>query len=188
MFEQSEQPFDFDELANHLVEQGQQVSPSQIHGCLCGLLAAGAAPEAELSLAALSQGMELDLHGELAEQVMSLYSVSAAALGDESFDFHPLLPDDEVDIAQRTESLALWCKGFLTGFALVAAGDDEGASRQVPADSSEVLRDLAAIAEAGVDEDAPEDESEDSYHELVEFIRVAVLNVYMDHLREDGDA
>ena len=39
--------FDFDELADHLLEQGQDASPSTLHGCLCGLLAAGAPAQAE---------------------------------------------------------------------------------------------------------------------------------------------
>ena len=33
---------DFDEIADHLLEQGALVSPSRVHGCLCGLLSAGA--------------------------------------------------------------------------------------------------------------------------------------------------
>ncbi|HDY81761.1 MAG TPA: hypothetical protein ENH48_02245, partial [Halieaceae bacterium] len=51
-------------------------------------------------------------------------------------------------------------------------------------DSSDILKDFAAIAQAAVDEDETEDEdedeAEDSYMELVEYLRFAVLNVYMD--------
>ena len=60
--------FDFEELANHLLEQGQQSSPSALHGCLCGLLAAGAPREGEFCLEALAQALELVLHGDLAGQ------------------------------------------------------------------------------------------------------------------------
>ena len=45
--------FDFDELADHLLEQGLEASPSTLHGCLCGLLAAGAPAEPEAGLALL---------------------------------------------------------------------------------------------------------------------------------------
>ena len=136
--------FDFDELANHLLEQGLDASPSTLHGCLSGLLAAGAAME------------------------------------DEEFDFHPLLPDDEVEIAVRTDELANWCKGFLAGFAQVNQS-------QVGQDSSEILRDLAAIAEASVDEDVEEDESEGSYIEIVEYVRFATLNIYMESRSGEGE-
>ena len=180
--------FDFDELANHLLEQGLETSPSRIHGCLTGLLAAGAARERELALAALADGMDLHLHGELAEQVMGLYAVTAAALTDEEFDFHLLLPDDEVDIQQRTDAMAQWCKGFLAGFALVAASEEEGqAPAAMSADSAEILKDIAAIAEASVDEEAEEEESEQSYFELVEYLRFAVLNVFLDNADSAGE-
>ncbi len=46
--------FDIDELANHLLEQGLESSPSNLHGCLCGLLSAGAPAQAEAGLALMS--------------------------------------------------------------------------------------------------------------------------------------
>ena len=165
--------FDFDELADHLLEQGQDASPSTLHGCLCGLLAAGAPAQAEAGLALLTQALDLDFHGELAAQMMQLYTVTAAAFVDEEFDFHPLLPDDEADIIVRTTSLAAWAGGFLSGFAQVNR-------EQVEGDSSEILRDFAAIAEAEIDEHAEEDESEASYLEVTEYLRFAALNVFMD--------
>jgi hypothetical protein len=171
--------FDFDEIANLLLEQGQEASPAELHGCLSGLLAAGATPEPEVGLDALGQALDLVLHGELADQMMQLYRVTAAALEDEEFDFHPLMPDDDVDIAVRTAALASWCRGFLSGFAHVTAGTDKGGS-PLSTDSSEILRDFAAICEAAVDEDDEEDESEGAYMELIEFARFAALNVYMD--------
>ncbi|MEZ5570204.1 MAG: hypothetical protein R3E54_18010 [Halioglobus sp.] len=68
MFDDPETPgvFDFDELADHLLEQGADVSPAQVHGCLSGLLAAGELGEGERALDALAQGLELEAHGELA--------------------------------------------------------------------------------------------------------------------------
>lgn len=175
--------FDFDELADHLLDQGLDTSPSSLHGCLCGLLAAGAPAEAEAGLALLDQALELSLHGELAGQVLQLYLVTGAAMEDEEFDFHLLLPDDEVDIAARTDELANWCRGFLAGFAQVNQS-------QVDQESSEILKDLTAIAEASVDEDTDEDESEGSYFEIVEYVRFAILNIYMQSRsgqREKGD-
>lgn len=165
--------FDIDELANHLLEQGLDTSPSRIHGCLCGLLAAGAPAQAEAGLALLSQAMDLNPHGELAAQLMQLYQVSAAALEDDEFDFYPLLPDDEVEIEARTAAVADWASGFLAGFAQVNQA-------QVSQDSSEILRDFAAIAEAGVDEGEEEEDAENAFMEIVEYLRFASLNIFMD--------
>ena len=109
---------------------------------------------------------------------MRLYTVTASALIDDEFDFHLLLPDDEVEIDQRTDSLAAWCSGFLAGFALVSADTENGA--KLSADSTEILKDIAQIAQAGVDSEAEEEESEESYFELVEYLRFASMNLYLD--------
>lgn len=169
------EPVDFDEIANHLLEQGLELSPSELHGCLCGLLAAGGPAEPEWGLAAACEALDLNLFGPLAEETLRLYSISALAFEDEEFDFHPLLPDDDAAIAQRTASLGAWCRGFLAGFARGGSSPDALAG-----DSAEAMRDFGEIACAGVDEEAEEEESEESYAELVEYLRFAALNVYLD--------
>jgi len=174
------QAFDFDEVANHLLEQGQQSSPSELHGCLCGLLAGGADATAEAGLAGLGQAMNLDLHGELAALIMELYGVTNAALRDEEFDFYPLLPEDDVAIEERTDALSAWCRGFLAGYA-------QASTAQAGKDTGEILKDIADIAEAGVDSEADEEESENSITEIVEYLRFAALNVFMDNLSNEDD-
>jgi len=170
----NEQPFDFDELANLLLEQGLEISPAQLHGALCGLLAAGASPNVEAGLASVTQALDVDLFGELAAQTMDLYRVSAKALQDDEFDFYPLLPDDAADIELRTESLGAWCRGFLGGYAQASTAVAGG-------DTAEVLSDMSDISEAGLDDEADPEETEGSYAELVEYVRFAVLNIAMDN-------
>lgn len=170
---------DFEEYADHLLEQGLEVCPSRVHGCLCGLLAAGAPDEPDWGLSGVMQALDLVVQGEAAAQTLLLYAHSAAALGSEELDFYPLLPSDDVSIERRAAGLAAWCSGFLAGFAQAAAGGAMAAA--VPAvDSAEVLQDFAAIAEAVSDEATPEEEQEASYTELVEYVRFAALNVYLD--------
>ena len=172
--------FDFEELANQLLEQGQVASPADLHGCIVGLLAAGASPQAEAGLAALHQALDLDLYGELAEQVMALYVATGLALGDDDFDFYPLLLDDSADLVSRTEALAGWARSFLSGYAHASAAVDQPSA--LPGDSSEVLRDLTAIAEADTDDIDEDEESERAYAELTEYIRFAALNAYADRV------
>ena len=180
-------PFDFEELTNLLMDQGQAASPSDLHGCLCGMLAAGASHQAEAGIAGLSQALDLHLHGELAEQVMALYVATAAALESEEFDFYPLLPDDSVDLGNRVSALAEWCRSFLAGYAQASAGTS-GNRDAMPGDSGEILRDLAEIAEVDLDDIAQDEESETDYAELAEYIRFAALNAYADRvLQGSGD-
>ena len=172
--------FDFDEFANHLVDQGMLVSPSQMHGCLCGVLCAGAPTEAEYGLDALSQALDIVMHGELASRIMQLYAVTELAMKDEEFTFLPLLPDDDEEIGLRASALASWCDGFMSGFAYVIAGNEETAAA-LSDDTGEVLRDIAAMAQAHADGEV-EEGAEDSYMELVEYLRAAVVNVFFDSL------
>lgn len=176
----------FDEIANHLLEQGALVSPSRVHGCLSGLLSAGASCQAEFGLDALADVLDLVAHGELADRVLQLYTISGAALRDEEFTFVPLLPDDEVDIAQRAEALADWCNGFLAGFAYVAAGEDAAGST-LSQPSSEALTDIAAFAQLEVGADGHDEDAEGHYTELVEYLRVAVINLFLDNRVEGGE-
>ncbi len=171
--------FDFEEFANHLLEQGLQSSPSEIHGCLTGLLASGAPAEAELALVALNDVLDLSVHGELAAQTMDLYTVTGAALLDEEFDFHPLLPDDETEVAERTIALAGWCSGFLGGLAQGAASLPESAAK-LSKESREILKDIEAFSHADVEEDMDDEEAEESYFEITEYLRFAVLNIHME--------
>jgi len=177
--------FDFDEFADHLVDQGMLVSPSQLHGCLCGVLCAGAPTEAEYGLDALSQALDIVMHGELASRIMQLYTVTEVALKDEEFTFLPLLPDDDEEIGLRTSALASWCDGFMSGFAYVIAGD-EATAAALSQDTGEVLKDVAAMAHAHADDESEED-AEDSYIELVEYLRAAVVNVFLDSLATTED-
>ena len=179
--------FDFDEFADHLVDQGMLVSPSLLHGCLCGILCTGAPTEAEYGLDALSQALDIVMHGELASRIMQLYTVTEVALKDEEFTFLPLLPDDDEEIGLRASALASWCDGFMSGFAYVIAGNEETAAA-LSQDTGEVLKDIAAMAQAHADDESEED-AEDSYIELVEYLRAAVVNVFLDSLAttEDSD-
>jgi len=173
--------FDFEALANQLLEQGLTASPADLHGCIVGLLAAGAGHEADAGVAALHESLDVYLHGELAEQVLALYQATAGALADDEFDFYPLLLDDSADLASRTAALASWCRSFLSGYAHASAATGQQLSA-LPQDSSEVLRDLAAIAEADTDDIEEDEDSERAYAELTEYIRFAALNAYADRL------
>ena len=179
--------FDFEELANQLLEQGLSASPAELHGCLCGLLVAGAPAEAEAGLAGLCHALDLEVYGELAEQVMALYVSTARALQDDELGFHLLLLDDGAGLASRTSALAAWCRSFLSGYAQVSAvatGQPVSQSQDI----TEILSDLAAIAEVDLEEVTEDEESEKNYAELVEYIRFAALNAYAENAMDDRGA
>lgn len=181
-----EQPLDFDDLANLLLEQGAQDSPSWLHGGVCGVLAGGGPQEADFCLSAVSQALHTEIHGAVADYCLRLVSVTSAALSDEQFDFHLFLPDDEESMDQRLESMGDWCRGFLAGFAFSVRSPEGDA---LGSESAEILKDMAAIAEVNPkeEEEDEEEEAERSYFELTEYLRFACLNLFLEGENQRAD-
>ncbi len=183
-FHIDEQPLDFDEFANQLLEQGAEHSPSHLHGGICGVLAGGGKQDPEYCLAGVAQVLDMDIHGELAGNCLRLSEITLAALRDEEFDFHLFLPDDDTDIGERVTALSHWCSAFLMGFALAVA---QPGAAPLADETSEILKDISAMAEAGLDDEADEDDAEGDFFELTEYLRFATLNLFTDHMRPDAE-
>ena len=180
-----EQALDFDDVANQLLEQGADQSPAHLHGAISGVLAGAGARDPDYCLAAVSQALELDIHGELADSCLRLAELSLNTMADEELDFHPFLPDDEVEIEQRVQALADWCSGLLSGYALAVV---EPATGGLGEEIAEVLKDVTAIAEATVDAEIDAEESENQFFELTEYLRFAARSLFMDAMADDRDA
>ena len=174
-----EQPQDFDDYANHLLEQGLQQSPSLVHGGICALQVADVKREAEHYLELLEEALDIDFQGGLAEASLQLIAATELALADDEYEFHLFLPDDETELSLRVQALADWCAGFVAAYALTAA-QGQGLAEEV----AEVLRDVAAISDAGFDDETDEQEAESNYFEITEYLRFAVLNVYLDAVEQ----
>ena len=180
----TEQALDYDEFSNQLFEQGLADTPASLHGAMCGAMAAGGEREPDYYLAAVSQALDLDLHGALAELCLRLVRTTQTALADEEFDFQLFLPDDEVDITIRVAAVGDWCTSFMAGFALLIAQTDPAG---LDDETAEILKDMSAIAgvDADVDVDTgeeDEEEAEHSYFEITEYLRVATMNLYLERL------
>lgn len=139
----------------------------EAHGTLVGALCAGD-----------SFGLQ-DWFGEVfpegrpgaAQQGMQeLYRWTREALAAGELRFVPVLPDDDAPVAERAQALGEFCQGFLYGLGTSALPDPEALPTQV----AEIVRDIGAITHVGVDPDESDEENEQAYAELVEFVRVGV--------------
>lgn len=161
---------DFDYAENAL--QGE--NPAETHGRLCGWLCADATVDPQGWIAAISSELSVDESRvqEAEELLRELFTATVSQLDDEDWRFSLLLPDDEESLSKRAWSLACWCRGFLTGLGLGGVGHH----RALPATVQEFLRDLLAISQLDSDISA-ENEDEESFMELVEYLRIGVLLV-----------
>lgn len=171
---------DFDQVADLFLLEGIDLPPSQWHGCITGLLVTGQRSDDLLAL--MGHALKESISGDLMVATEQASSASLRALRDPDYGFMPLIPDEDDEIELRSEGLASWCEGFLQGFA---AGVE--AAEQMSSESAEILRDLAQIARVEVSDYDDEAQQEDDLIELVEYVRMVVINLFQAYADEDED-
>lgn len=181
----TQQPL-YDDWADFLLHIQAIVTPAELHGMLCGRLSGGQRLSEADWVSAAVQFMDLidtALDDDNRQRLVLLYEETLANLSDMNRPLDLLLPADELSLRQRIDALAGWCEGFLHG--LGASGLSGGS--ELPPEVAEALRDFAQIAQANMDEDEAED-NEQYYAELVEYVRVAVLTLFVELNAVDAEA
>ncbi|ANF81411.1 hypothetical protein A3K93_03845 [Acinetobacter sp. NCu2D-2] len=144
-------------------------SPSELHGLLTGIVCITQAPTREEWQQILET---LDIP-ELDDETLELLTTEAEdvfhSLSEDELDYLPLLPDDEHLLQDRVQALADWCAGVVLGFGLAS-----GHIRDDEREWIEHLQDVAAVEFEDSDND---DEGEESYQELYEFVRLIPVSL-----------
>jgi len=166
----------FGELEDTLQAYDATAGAAEAHGALCGALAAVAAFDADAwigeLLAAEDGGPEALRLRNLLE---TLVAETQAALAGPDLEFRPLLPEDEEPLERRVAALADWCAGFLYG---IGTGGLAPGAAAVPAAVEEVVRDFGEISRASIDAEESEESNEESYAEIVEYLRAGTQLAY----------
>jgi uncharacterized protein len=151
---------------------GLGASPPELHGALCGWLAAGGADlQAWPAQVLADDALPTPEAGSVLDQ---LRLASAAQLEDRSFAFELLLEADDAPLVQRSAAVFDWCRGFLGGFGLAG-----GSTTTLSEEGAEALADIARLA-AAHPQDEGDDEDEAALVEIEEFVRVATLLLHGD--------
>jgi len=167
-------------IRSKLVEIEAPLSVSEYHGHLIGrhvggheiVGSAGMQMIAELTAAPLPRLLQDSEYWK--QHMQSLVSNFET----ENYGFQPLLPDDDLPIQERLFGLANWCTGFLNG---IGCALDAGAAATLLKDD-DTLSDFTEIT--NIDFEASEtNENEALYIELVEYVRLASLNMH-ENLKE----
>ena len=169
----------FDELERVLASARAPVAPAEAHGTLCGALCGRAAYGVEDWLREVLPDAAAPPGTAGRAALNAVFDATAQALGGQSMEFEPLLPDDESDLADRVEALAEWCSAFLYG---LGAGSLPSLD-EVPGEIGEVLRDFGEIGRAALGEGETLEANEAAYAELVEFVRAGTQLVYEELAR-----
>ena len=170
---------DYATYRDALVHASSDLGASECHGVLCGLLcAAERFSEARWIEEVFASS---DSAGSVTEHCASTLRAARQEtqrqLDGAECEFALLLPDDRAPLPERGEALANWCRGFLYGLALGGLEEPMSSSEEV----REVLGDLSEFTRMDVTEiEAENDAMESDYAEIVEYVRVGVMLVYME--------
>jgi len=171
--------YDYQLLSDKLIALGAICSVAELQGMLCGQLACGKEQDTDDWVEQAREFSDLS-HFEITvgqkRLILFLVDETESRLSDEDMSFQPLLPDDACPLADRAEALGSWCRGFLHGFGVSGIAQDT----ELPAAVVEVIRDMAKISEAVKTVEEEEDETENDWFELVEYVRAAVLTVHAE--------
>ena len=142
---------------------------SEIDGFVCGLLTRGATAT-QLHELLFAEDEMSEERQQQCETAMKLRYQQLMEFGDL---FEPLIEEDTESLTIRTDSLATWCYGFLA-----TLGDQQELRDRLSDDSYESLQDLQEITQ--VTADSNDNENEDAFYELFEYVRVAVSLLITD--------
>jgi uncharacterized protein YgfB (UPF0149 family) len=168
----------FPEIARVLGDMRSSVPAAESHGCMCGALCAASNYSLERWFEEIVPEEVPDTPLEDNLPLKLLFEDTVRALRGDEMQFEPLLPDDEVALQERARALSQWCQGFLYGFGTAVPPQTE----DIPANVDEILRDLTHIGRATVElakeNDEENDEEEQAYAEVIEYVRVGVQLIH----------
>jgi hypothetical protein len=144
---------------------------SEIHGAACGLICCQNHSDGEDFLKLLDT-LQLvnDPRPGFMNIMLQLFTATHAQLADDLLRMGLWLPGDEDSLDQRTAALGQWCTGFLAGL-----GGVKGGLENLSEDAREALQDLREIAQAETGDGVNEEDEEEAFVQIVEYLRVVTL-------------
>lgn len=170
---------DHEQLDDALRRCGATWDAAQAHGVLAGRLATDGAAIKPVWLATMLEGTDESnaLCTECADMLTTLFASTYRQFTERQSEFALLLPDDSDTAHRRTEALAHWCEGFLHG--LVSGDHGDALKSRLGAEPvADIIKDMLQITRATVGDDDEDEDSEEAYTEIVEYVRVAAQMVY----------
>jgi len=167
----------YDLIDDALIKANAIADASEAQGTLCGMICVSGIGGLNEWLSHIF-GEEKDssnLYVPESDKILTLlHDNTLRELTDNNYDLTLIIHDDDDTLDTRIDDLCNWCQGFLYGLSAAGLKD----IKKLPEDASEILQDMMDISKAGYDPDADEEENEEAYTEIVEYIRIGVYVIY----------
>ena len=168
----------YEPLDKSLQNVGALMNAAEAHGILSSFLCVAKLNDKWLQHILGNATMD-GLASECQQQLILVRNYTLEQLNSFNCEFTPLLPDDDISISERIQTLGGWCEGFLFGLGLADID-----TNQLSDNIKEFINDLISISHiAPIDENS--DSNENNYSQLVEYIRVGVITIY-EELAHNG--
>jgi len=166
----------YTELDTKLAIAGIEISVSETHGTLVGVIAnhlkSGVSPDLLKLIDPQADSNEARF-GQLQVSLQEIHRQVSEQFFETPEEFELLLPSDDEELVIRTEALAGWARGYLLGLLY----NNKFSIDQLPENGPEIARDIMAIAELG-DADEAGDQEDWAMNELQEYIKVGAQLVF----------
>ena len=172
MTENEEQIDAYHELQHKLTTANASADAAEVHGVICGVIAANQELPVYWFDELFDQAEEGDLLvADCRTEVEGLYANTLKQIDSVGLGMQLLLPDDENSLATRATAVSQWCQGFLYGIGL--SGD--AFEQQLSDEAREALEDIASFTRMDVEGIEDSEEEEGALVEITEFLRVASM-------------
>ena len=175
----SKHAVNFFDLENNLHSVGSSWLCAQSHGLLCGRLSVMGPNAFNVCIEQIFEGASSQelLRQSCENMLQDLFKDTWMQLVERQSEFELFLPDDEGNINERTEALSQWCDGFLHG---IVTGKKPKILKEYLNNEpiNIIIKDFLEITRASDNEETDEEENENAFNEVMEYIRVSVQLVY----------
>ncbi len=169
-------PTEYEAVNAVLAEIGAMERAAEAHGTLSGMVCVHGQDATSPWLAGILKEAQSGSSSSL-PVLEDLARDTLRSLEEGDMSFTLLLPDDEIALELRTESLSQWCQGFMHGLG-IAHGGKTGRNLFDSQITQEIVQDFSEITRAAFSDQETEEEGEASYLEVMEYVRVSVQLVY----------
>lgn len=166
---------EFYALDDPLLRLDADFTASETHGIACAVLAFNNHYSEKVWQTQVLKGDARDYHVQEARKLLQqLFNVTLNQLNSGDLSFQLFLPPEQDSLEEQVAALQKWCQGFAFGLALSGLKT----MQDLPEDSRDWVQDVIKIGAAGELDVQDENESEEAFIELAEFIRVGVLMMH----------
>lgn len=163
---------EFYTLEDTLLRVDADFSASEVHGIAGAVLAFNNQYSEKAWQNQVLKGDTRDFYVQEARKLLEqLFNATLWQLNSGDLNFELLLPPEQDSLEAQVTALQKWCQGFAFGLALSGLKT----MQDLPEDTRDWVQDVVKIGAAGEMDVHDEDESEEAFMELAEFVRVGVL-------------